>query len=516
MKVLARPADCPADRTPRRVRRSCLANAAGALVALMAMMSPVQVLGEAMAQPAKSPGSATASAAGVWSGAIKPPANLKVTVRLSEREGGLTGTIDIPDQGAEGLPLSGVSLTGDAIRFAIQGIPGNPTFNGTLRGNTISGTFTQGGASMPFDLTRGEPARIVRPQDPKPPFPYTEESVTIRNGPVALAGTLTIPAGEGPFPAVVLITGSGPQNRNQEIFDHRPFLVLADHLTRAGVMVLRCDERGVGESTGNFATANTSAFAGDAEAQVRYLKSRKDVKAIGLIGHSEGGLVAPMVAARNPAVDFIVMLAGPGVSGRETLIDQNRVIFEAQGASAEQVKAITDAAAALFDAVITRQSAASLNERARALITAQRLGAPIPEKELDKAAQVVAADLSGPWYREFLSMDPAQALRRVRVPVLAMNGSLDTQVLAEKHLAVIEAALKEAENKDVTIRSIPGLNHLFQSAQSGLVEEYGRIDETFNPEAMATITEWIRARFGPEAAGRERGIGPAGDAGAKP
>ncbi len=406
-----------------------------------------------------------------------------------------SGTIDIPSQGAAGLALSNIEVSGASVAFVIAGVPGNPTFKGTVEGDAMNGAFTQSGMSIPFELRRGEAVKKTRPQDPKPPLPYREEEVRVQSGGFMLAGTLTLPPGEGPFPAAVLITGSGPQNRDEELMDHRPFRVLADHLTRAGIAVLRCDDRGVGASEGKFAGATTRDFADDAEAQVRYLKGRKEIREIGLIGHSEGGLVAPIVAARNSDVKFVVMLAGPGINGRDTLISQNRIILEAHGAGKEQVEAVVAAAAALFDAVLADKPKEQIRALAKKLIEAQTAGTAQADA-VEQMAGAAAEEIGGAWYREFLGLQPREALEKVRVPVLALNGELDTQVTAENNLREIGAALKTAGNTDVTTRAMPGLNHLFQRATTGLVDEYIAIEETMNPAALDAVRDWILERFG--------------------
>ncbi len=427
---------------------------------------------------------------GQWSGAIQVMGqSLRVIVRFTEQ----AGTIAIPDQNANGQPLTEISLRGDVIRFQIQGAPGQPTFEGKISGNEIAGSFTQGGQSFPFSLQRGASAKPRRPQDPQPPYPYIEETVRARNGDVTLAGTLTRPRGDGPFPAVVLISGSGPQNRDSEILNHRPFLVLADALTRAGMMVVRYDDRGTGESTGSREQATMRSFAADAEAFVGVLKKRSDVSVVGLIGHSEGGQVAPMVAAGNDTVGFVVLLAAPGVNGAQLMIEQNRALALAGGASVEKAESIAQAARELFDAATQGASQARLIELTRAMAQAQ-LGEDLPPKvEAGLLAQVQS--LQAPWFQHFLASDPAADLRRLTVPVLALNGTKDTQVVASQNLPAIEAALRSGKNPDVTVKQLPGLNHLFQTAGTGGVEEYGQIEETMSPVAIELITRWIRERF---------------------
>jgi uncharacterized protein len=442
--------------------------------------------------------------AGAWSGAIQlPTGGLDVRVELQSGEEGWTGAIDIPAQGARGLPLGGIRVWGDSVTFAIAGLPGDPTFLGEVREGTITGTFTQGGQSLPFHLERSlasspEPRR---PQTPEPPFPYEVEEVTYQNGEITLAATLTVPSGPGPFPAVVMITGSGPQDRDETIFGHRPFAVIADHLTRGGVAVLRADDRGVGGSTGSPATATSQDFAGDALAGLRWLQARPEIAShrIGLLGHSEGAMVAPVAAAEDPSVAFIVMLAGTGVPLADVMVAQARLLSLAAGADPAQVERQEEAQRELFRLVAAGAEVPVLRDQMRKLIEVQ-IGMAQPGQQLDQQTmeQLVNQHLQGtlsPWFRFALTFDPREALRRVRVPVLALNGSLDLQVPHHQNLPEIEKALQEAGNPDVTIRMLTGLNHLFQRAETGTVEEYAQIEETMAPEVLDLIREWIAARF---------------------
>jgi dienelactone hydrolase len=283
---------------------------------------------------------AIASAAGIagsWQGRLTVPGgSLSVVFNITEKsDQTLAATMDSPDQGAKGIPVDEVRLTGDSVMLKASSIGGS--YAGKLLSDSaIDGTWTQGGGAFPLAMTRlARPIEINRPQEPKPPYPYVVEEVSIKNpsAAVTLAGTLTKPKGRGKFPVAVLITGSGPENRDEEIFGHKPFLVLADYLTRNGIAVLRCDDRGVAKSTGDFAKATTRDFASDVEAAVAYLKTRKDVnpKRIGLIGHSEGAIIAPMVATEYPGIAFVVLMAAPGVTGEEILYRQGALIARAEG-----------------------------------------------------------------------------------------------------------------------------------------------------------------------------------------
>ena len=429
--------------------------------------------------------------AGAWEGAIAVGAvKLRIGVTISAQpDGQLTAMMDSPDQGAYGMRASDVSFADGVLKFALR--QANGAFEGRLNaaGTEIAGTWTQGSA-LPLVLKKAEKlARPARPQEPKPPFPYRAEHVAIVNaaGQAVLDGTLTVPEGKGPHPAVVLITGSGAQNRDEEIFGHKPFLVLADHLTRQGIAVLRYDDRGVGKSTGNFATATSEDFAGDAWAAWQTVTARPDIdpKRTGLLGHSEGGLIAPMLAAAHPEIAFVVMLAGTGVTGDQVMIAQAAAIMKASGAPDAAVDANAD---------LQKQIFAILREETSMARIAERLGA-IPAGSKEASAALVKQSAS-PWMRYFVLHDPAPALAGTHCPVLAINGELDLQVLPDQNLPVIEAALKKGGNKDYTITRMPGLNHLLQTAKTGLPGEYGQIEETIAPAALDAITAWIRKRTG--------------------
>ena len=446
---------------------------------------------------------ADSSFAGYWDGSIALPGmKLGIRVHLAHDDAGnWSGTIDIPMQGAKDLPLEGINATGNSITFAIAGVPGEPTFNGVRDGDTIAGPFTQGGQTFDFEMTRGTETAPTRPQDPEPPFPYSSADVTFQNGDVTLAGTLTIPAGDGPFPAVVLLTGSGPQDRNEEVFDHRPFLVIADYLSRRGIAVLRYDDRGVGGSSGDIVNYTSADFAQDALAAVALLNDddRIDATRIGLLGHSEGAMIAPMTAAESDRVAFIVLLAAPGVPAPELLAVQTERIMRAEGSDEETIEkgvALNRELTALLASDASREA---IREGARDVIRRQNDLMPPeqrpPPDALDKMIESNLNSIMTRWFRFFMRYDPRDALRQVTVPVLALFGTLDTQVDAAQNRPALEAALADAGNEDVTVRTMEGLNHMFQHATTGAVSEYGDIDETISPEVLEIIHGWIAARF---------------------
>jgi len=409
-----------------------------------------------------------------------------------DQSGDLSGTMDSPDQGAYGLRLSTVSNEAGAVVFAIASLGGEYTGRMSEDGTAIDGQWTQGGMSFPLHLERADEAALApeRPQEPRPPFPYAAEDVTFDNpeAGIRLAGTLTIPPGGGPHAAVVLITGSGPQDRDETVFGHRPFLVLADHLTRRGIAVLRYDDRGVGESTGDFATATTPDFASDALAAVSYLKTRPEIdpRRVGLLGHSEGAIVVPIAANRSEDVAFAVLLASPGVNGRELLVMQAKAINRAAGLPEAVVQQRSALQTRLLDVVSSGGADSVAARQAREILAAAGL--------TDEAAAGQVRALLSPWMKHFLVYDPLPELRRLSIPVLVLNGEKDTQVPAAENLGLVEDALREGGNTDVTAEVLPGLNHLFQTAETGSPTEYAGIEETMSPAALEMIGDWVAQR----------------------
>jgi dienelactone hydrolase len=444
--------------------------------------------GTAAARPA------VAGLDGDWDGKLKagPLGELRLVFHVRTGAAGTIASLESPDQGPGELPFSAVARQGDRITLEAKAI--GARFEGRLSadGSALDGIWHQGGQDMPLALRRRSqgaagPAAARRPQMPHPPYPYREEEVSYDN-PAAhnrLAGTLTLPAGKGPFPAALLITGSGQQDRDETLMGHKPFLVLADYLTRRGIAVLRVDDRGIGGSTGD-AKGTTADFATDTEAGIAFLLARPDIdhRRIGLIGHSEGGAIAPMVAARNRAVGWIVLLAGPGVTGERVVLSQQRLIMAAGGVPAETI----ERNAALQQRLLAAVEKAPDREAAQREAKAVLIAAGMPEA----TAEANSAPVSSDWYRGFLKLDPVPALRSVKVPVLALVGSLDVQVPASENIPALKAAL--AGNRDATVIQLPGLNHLFQTARTGAVAEYAQIEETVSPVALKTVGDWIAAR----------------------
>ena len=427
---------------------------------------------------------------GTWWGTLETGVvSLRMVFHITNTEDGLIATADSPDQNAKGLPVTSVTRNGPSLKLEMKQLAG--VFEGKIDPtlSTIEGTWTQAGHTLPLTLKRLKNAAELerrRPQNPVKPYPYHEEEVTYANkaAGVTFGATLTIPPGKGPFPAVFLITGSGPQDRDESLMGHKPFLVLADYLTRRGIAVLRADDRGTGKSTGVFSTATTLDFAGDAEAALDYLKSRPEVDPhkIGLIGHSEGGVIAPMVAALNHDVAFIVMMAGTGVPGDQILIAQKTLIEEASGVSHEQVEKDVAEERELLAMVRREKDQATLEKELR-----EKLAAKLTEPQLTTQVKF----LSSPWLRYFIEYDPANALSKVTCPVLAINGEKDLQVPPKLNLPAIRKALEAGGNKNVEVDELPGLNHLFQTATTGSPNEYAQIEETMSPIALDTMADWI-------------------------
>jgi len=427
---------------------------------------------------------------GAWMGSLATGAvKLRVVFHIVNTEDGLTATLDSPDQGAKGVPTTSVTRNGGNLAIDVKSIGGS--FAGAISPDlsSIDGKWTQGGGTLPLLLKKVKDQSELerkRPQNPVEPYPYREEEVSFNNKVenVTLAATLTIPPGKGPFPAVELITGSGPQDRDESLMGHKPFLVLSDYLTRHGIEVLRADDRGTGKSSGVFADATTADFATDTEAGIAFLKTRPEVDPhrIGLIGHSEGAVIAPMVAARNKDVAFIVMMAGTGVPGDQVLVAQGEAITVASGG--DPAKAAADAAKEkeMLRLVETEKDQAALEKELR-----EKMAGQVPEAQVGMQIK----QLTSPWMRYFLTYDPATALRKVTCPVLALNGSLDKQVLPSQNLPAIRKALEQAGNKHFEIDELPGLNHLFQTAKTGAISEYAEIEETMSPVALDKMAGWI-------------------------
>lgn len=450
------------------------------------------------------------SVTGDWYGLLTvPTGQLPLIMHITKTDAGFAATLDSPDQKALGIPMDKVTFADNklAVSFAAGGL----NYSGTFMPDSskINGTFQQGTGSFPLVLTREKqaakpvekPEDKIRPQDPKD-FPYLQEDVVFTNPKAGdqLSGTITMPADRKATKIVVLITGSGPQNRNEEFpqFNHRPFLVLSDWLTRNGIAVLRYDDRGTAKSTGDFKTATSADFADDAEAAVNYIKSRSDLKklSIGLIGHSEGGMIAPIVAGRNENVKFMVLLAGPGIPIAKLMVQQTEDVTRAGGGADSVIKGAVTGNEMIYSVITDNKelSTAALKVKLDSALYDQfrtfRKGA-LGNLPIDQVVASTSATVLKPWYRYFLAFNPADFLVKVKCPTLAINGTLDTQVKCEPNLQAIRAALTKAGNKNVEIVPLPGLNHMFQKAVTGSVPEYGQLTETVNPAALEKVSSWI-------------------------
>jgi pimeloyl-ACP methyl ester carboxylesterase len=414
-------------------------------------------------------------------------------------------TMDSPDQGAKGLPTSRTLLTKDSIWIEAESLKMEYKGKIAAAGNRIDGTFTQNGFSFPLRLDDTEtkaPVEELRTQDPRD-FPYYSEEVLFPNyiDSVALAGTLTMPYSADITHAVVLITGSGPQDRNEEVLsiNHRPFLVLSDYLTRNGIAVFRYDDRGVGGSSGSYGLATIDDFARDASAAVDYLKTRPDLRGarIGLIGHSEGGMVAPML---TDSVDFMVLLAAPGTSTGQLLLSQSRLISEVSGVQDTIIEANDQMMRDVYTFMIDNPEMADstlfngIKDVFKSSINAYPEFARASIGDPEIFADQQARGLMSPWFRHFLNFVPYNYLSKVTKPVLALNGTLDLQVPYNENLRAIELGLQTAGNKDYELVALEGLNHMFQTAITGAPSEYRKLNETFNEEAMKTILDWVKGR----------------------
>ena len=449
---------------------------------------------------AKKPSDAVASAEGVWQGALEGNGlRLRLQVHVShDYRKQLVAALESPDQGVSGLPAVKVSQKEASFHFEIPVVRG--VYEGTLNAakTAINGSWTQNGAEQKLSFQRSDKLlELIRPQNPVKPYPYKEEVITFLNATakISLAGTLTLPPGQGPFPAAILLGGSGPNDRDESLAGHRPFLVLADHLTRKGIAVLRFDKRGIGKSTGDYANATMEDFTGDAEAALAYLKTRKEVdaKKIGLIGHSEGGMIAPLIAAHSGDVAWIILLAGPGLNGEETLLLQSELILKAAGLSDAQTATAREFNKQAYALVRQEKDPANLQSKLSDLVKSSAMSASLPPEALESQVQLMAT----PWFRFYLDYDPLPALQETLCPVLALNGGKDLQISPKENLAKIQKALQDSGNKDFQATQLPGLNHLFQHAPAGLPNEYGEILETMAPEALNAISDWVLKHTAP-------------------
>jgi len=434
---------------------------------------------------------------GSWYGLLKTEKfELKIVFNVSKTDTLYTATMDSPDQGVKGIPVSKTEFSNSIVKLFVSS--SMVEYSGVFMGDKIIGTFKQGPATIPLNLSKRPFEGPKRPQEPRPPFPYSAEEVAFNNSKagIELAGTLTLPKEGKPRAVVILISGSGPQNRDEELMNHKPFLLWADYLTKRGIGVLRFDDRGIGKSKGNFAAATSFDFADDVNSAVEYLKGRNDLAGvkIGLMGHSEGGIIAPIVASKRNDISFIVLLAAPGIKGSEIIVSQQGLIGKASGVSDAEIDKYSIITRNLYSIVDKERNNPGLKKLLISDFIKSNAGTEVPESQINQQVNAITT----PWMLTFLNYDPADVLTRIKIPIIAINGTKDLQVPYEVNLNALEKSLLVAHGgntdslkKYVTIKSIEGVNHLFQRAETGLPAEYSKIEETISPEVLELISGWI-------------------------
>lgn len=426
-----------------------------------------------------------AALTGAWRGELEvAQIRLPLVFNFTEDGDSTLCTLDSPSQGAKGIPARVSVCTADSVSLTCSAI--GASYSGRISEGAITGTFKQGPYTLTLNLVPDTTAGVRRPQTPAPPYPYTTaDTVFAAPDGAVMSATLTLPANAAPgFPAVVMVTGSGPQNRDEEIFDHKPFAVIADRLARNGIASLRYDDRGTGKSGGHFASATTYTFCDDAMAATELLRGVPGVGKTGVLGHSEGGTIAFMAAAAGKA-DFIVSLAGMALSGKETLMRQNRHGLATLGLSDSDTENSLRLIGLLYD-TIAAQARDGVPSPIDADELARTSGITVPPQIIESVKAVLKA--RSPWFDTFVALDPAEFLARIKCPVLAVNGDKDIQVDAD-NLAAIQRLVPHA-----TVMRMSGLNHLLQHAATGEIAEYSEISETIAPEVLDAIAAFISAQ----------------------
>ncbi len=430
---------------------------------------------------------------GTWNGILKVQGTqLRLVFNITQTEKGYSSTMDSPDQGAKGIPVTSTNYENSILKLEVSNA--GIKYEGTLdKEGAFNGTFKQGGQSFPLILTKKkiEKEIVVRPQEPIKPYPYYSEEVKFENkkDKIELAGTLTLPEKNGKFPAVILITGSGPQNRDEELLGHKPFLVLSDFLTKNGIAVLRFDDRGTAKSTGDFKNATTFDFATDVEYAIEYLQKRKEINKdkIGLIGHSEGGIIAPIIASENKDIDFIVLMAGSTLRGDKLLLLQKYKIETQMGINKQVVESNQQIFAGAYEIILNKNLEKEVLYDTLSHYFISKYGKALPENQKD----ALINQLTSTWMINFIRLDPVVYLEKVSCPILAINGNKDLQVPSKENLEVIENIFRKSENTKVKIKELEGLNHLFQECETGATSEYATIEQTISPIALKEILNWI-------------------------
>ena len=425
---------------------------------------------------------------GYWKGQIDLGVQkLEMAFDIKAAENGFSATLDVPAQGAFDIPVDEIIFQEGQLQLKMNAM--GASYSGTLKDAAIEGHFTQHGMTFPLNLAKAEKTeeQQARPQDPQPPFDYCIEEVSFTNEKEGntLTGTLTIPAGDGPFPAMVLVSGSGQQNRDEELMNHRPFWVIADYCARHGIAVLRYDDRGIGGSDGEVMNATSWDFSYDAEAAFDYLRGQKliDASRVGILGHSEGGIINFMVAARRPEVAFLVSLAGPSVNGIEVLKAQGEAIYRAQGLPEEAIAFSSATNNQLYGIIEQSESREEADSLLRQLVKGWGYNEELTEQTVGQ--------LASPWMYYFLKYAPTEAIVKTSCPVLLLNGSKDLQVLASQNLRAYEKIIAEHNKTNLTLRELPDLNHLFQHCETGSPNEYFEIEETISPEVLEMVVGFV-------------------------
>ena len=430
---------------------------------------------------------------GKWNGILKVQGvQLRLVFNIAQTEKGYSSTMDSPEQGVKGLPVTSTSYENSILKLEVSNA--GIQYEGTLdKNNAFVGTFKQGGQSFPLVLTKEEieKEKVLRPQEPTKPYPYYSEEVKFENpkDKILLAGTLTLPEKSGKFPAVILISGSGPQNRDEELLGHKPFLVLSDYLTTNGIAVLRFDDRGTAKSTGDFKNATTFDFATDVEYAIKYLQTRKEINknSIGLIGHSEGGIIASIIASKNKNIDFIVLIAGSTLRGDKLLLLQKHKIETQMGINKQLIETNQQIFADAYEIILNEQIKQKTLSDTLSNYFTSKYGKALPENQ----KEALINQLTSSWMINFIRLDPAIYLKKVSCPILAINGDKDLQVPSKENLKIIENIFKNSKNTNVEIKELENLNHLFQECQTGLPNEYETIEQTISPIVLEIISDWI-------------------------
>ncbi len=442
---------------------------------------------------------------GVWYGSLDVGVKLRIVFNIKKADGGYVATMDSPDQNVKGIKVAEVSITDKNVHLDIAVAGG--LFDGKLLNDTtIVGEWKQGQGNLPLTLIKS--VNVLegpkRPQTPKPPYNYKAEEVSYTNADksVKLSGTFTYPSSGSHFPTAILITGSGQQDRDETIFAHKPFAVIADYLTNKGYAVLRIDDRGKGSSTGNVSKATSVDFAHDVEEGLKFLKTRAEVDTnkLGLIGHSEGGYIAAYLAGTRKDINFIVMLAGPGVKGLDLMAEQNSAYLQSLGFSSGAARLYKDLYLEIGNAVLSNKDTASAMKKAWDSYKVWATSAPQTSRTEvglanDEVAHTTIKSLvdafSSPWMNYFIQCDASQYLQKTKAAVLAFNGGKDIQVIADQNISGIEQALKKSKARSYKTKVFPNLNHLFQHCVKCTVTEYAEVEETFSPEVLEGMGKWL-------------------------